>query len=139
MRLERWRHTIPLKLRSLLRRKRVEQELDEEIRYHVERQTEQNIAAGMSPARARTEALRVFGGIERHKEDARDARGVRILEQVAKDLRHAFRLAGKHPVFSSIVVLSLALGLGATTAVFSLTYTVLFARLPLPHPEELVG
>src|SRR5262245_29789334 len=135
MRPERWRYTIPLKLRSLLRRKRVERDLDEELRYHVERQTEQNIAAGMSPEGARTAALRAFGGVERHKEDARDARGVRILEEVARDLRHALRLAGKHPVFSSIVVLSLALGLGATTAVFSLTYNVLFARLPLPHPE----
>jgi predicted permease len=139
MRLERWRHTIPLKLRSLIRRTHVERELDEELRYHVERQTEQNIAAGMSPERARTEALRAFGGVERHKEDARDARGLRVLEQLARDLRHAFRLAGKHAVFSSIVVLSLALGIGATTAVFSLTYQVLFARLPLPHPDELIA
>jgi putative ABC transport system permease protein len=139
MRFERWLYTIPLKLRSLLRRQRVERELDEELRYHVERQTELNIAAGMSRERALTEALRAFGGIERHKEDARDARGVRLLEEVMRDLRHALRLAAKHPVFSGIVVLSLGLGLGATTAVFSVTYNVLLARLPLPHPEELVA
>ena len=139
MRVERWLYAIPLRLRSLLRRANVERDLDEELRYHVERQVEANIARGMTPAEARTAALRAFGGIERHKDSARDMRGMQRLENVVRDVQHAVRIVRRGPVFAAVVVLSLALGIGAATAVFNLAWNVLYATLALPRPEQLVS
>ena len=80
MRFARWRYTLPLRIRSLFRRHDVEQELDEEIRDHIARQTAANVAAGMSAADARTAALREFGGVERRKEEVRETRGIGFIE-----------------------------------------------------------
>ena len=82
MRLKHWFYIIPLRLRSLFRRRQVEQELDEELQYHIERQIEENIAKGMTPEEARHTAVRAMGGVERRKEECRDMRRVRLIERL---------------------------------------------------------
>ena len=128
---------VLVRLRSLVRHATVEQELNEELRFHIDRETERLVANGMTPQAAAEMARRTFGNVTYLKEESRDARSVRWLDHVSRDLAYAARLARKQPMFAAVIVLSLALGLGATTAVFNLTYNVLFARLPLPHPERL--
>src|SRR5215475_10469660 len=96
------------RLRALLRRSKVERELDEESRYHVEQQTEQNIRLGMNPEEARCAARKAFGGVEQAKERSRDARGVRWLEEIWQDLRYGARMLRKDRVFTFIAVATLA-------------------------------
>ena len=133
-----WLYTIPLRLRSLFRRQMVEDELDEELLDHLERKIEEGIANGLTAAEARRVALVELGGIEQRKEECRDARGLRWIEDFFQDLRYGFRWLRKSPGFSLIVVLALALGLGANTALFSLFNRVLLRALPVRHPEQLV-
>ncbi len=138
MRITRWLYTGPLRLRSLLRRGRVEQELDEEIRYHLERQIEQNIANGLTRHEARHAALRAMGGIEQRKEECRDMRRVNFIENLIQDLRYTGRMLRRSPGFAAVAVISLALGIGANTAVFSLVDALLLKQLPVKNPRELV-
>lgn len=139
MRLIRWFYVVPLRLRSLFRRKQVEQELDEELRYHLDRQVEDNIAKGMAPDQARFAALRVIGGIEQHKENCRDVRRVTFMEDLARDFRYGLRAMLHNPGFTSVAVLTLALGIGATTAIFSVVYGILLQPLPYPDDDRLVN
>jgi putative ABC transport system permease protein len=126
------------RLRALLRRDAVEGELDEELREHFERQVERHVAAGLT----RDEALRrtrlEFGGLDQVKEECRDARGVSFLETLLQDIRFSLRLLRKTPAITAVALLSLALGIGANTAIFSLIDAVMLRMLPIEKPEELM-
>jgi predicted permease len=137
MRLERWRHVIPLRVRSLFRRQDVDRELDEELRYHVEQQIELNIEQGMSPTQARAAALRAMGGVETRKEECRDQRGLALLDNTLRDVRHAARLLLRSKLFTSVAISSLALGIGANAAIFQLIDLVQLRSLPVANPQEL--
>src|ERR1043165_1202970 len=91
MRPLRWWYTIPLRLRSVFQRRDVERDLEDELRFHVDLLTEQHVSRGLDPAAARTEALRAMGGIERRKEESRDARRVSAFENIGRDVRYALR------------------------------------------------
>jgi predicted permease len=106
-------------LQTLLRRSQTEIELDEELRYHIEQQTEQNIRLGMNPEEARYAARRAFGGVEQAKEQSRDARGVRWLHEMWQDLRYAARGLSRRPLLSTVVVATLGLGIGVAAGVFT--------------------
>jgi predicted permease len=130
--------TLRLKLRSLFARRRLEQELDEELRYHVERQVEEGIAAGMTPENARYAALRSIKDIEQRKEECRDMRGIGWLEDFVGDLQYASRQLLKNKSFFAIAAVTLALGIGANTAIFSAVNTVLLRPFPYRQADRLV-
>src|SRR5688500_16866743 len=118
-------------------KKRAEARLHSELRYHLDKLAEEYVAAGMSPKAARLRAQQEFGGIEQVKEDCRDIRG-RWLEDLAKDVRYALRILRKSPAFTATAVLSLPLGIGANTAIFTLIDRLLLRMLPVRDPHELV-
>lgn len=138
MRPEHWIYTIPLRLRSLFRRRQADQELDQELRYHVEQKTAQNIAKGMTPQESRRAALLEMGGIEKRKEECRDARKVNWLQDLLQDVRYAFRAFVRNPAFFFFAVAVLALGIGANTAIFTVAYNVLLRPLPYRNANRLV-
>ena len=125
------------RLRSLFRRKTVESELDDELRYHFDRHVEKSLQEGLSREDAVRRAALHVGGVEQLKEDCREARGVHLAETLLKDVRYAVRVLRRTPVVTSVAILSLALGIGANTAIFSLIDAVLLKLLPVQHPEEL--
>lgn len=138
IRIERWIYTVPLRLRSLLRRNRVEAELAEEMSGHLEHLVEFHLARGFTPEEARRAALRAMDGMEQRKEECRDARRVRYIEDFLRDLRFALRTTRRNPIFALTAIASLALGIGANTAIFTALDAVLWKPLPVEHPENLV-
>ncbi|MFN2567634.1 MAG: ADOP family duplicated permease [Gemmatimonadaceae bacterium] len=129
---------IGRRVRSLLHRPRAERELEAELRFHLEMEMEKHVRAGLTPGEARRAALVVFGGVERVKEECRDARGTRPVEKLAQDLRYAARRLRKQPGFSVPAILTLGLGVGVTGAIFALVHGVLLRPLPYPASDRLV-
>src|SRR5580704_12546305 len=115
-----------------------ESELADEMESHVQLHVEDNLRAGMSPEQARREAIMKLVGVEQTKENYRERRGLPLLETTIQDCRYALRLLQKNPGFSLVAALTLALGIGGNTAVFSVMNSVLLQNLPLPHPEQLM-
>ncbi|MGO9201874.1 MAG: ADOP family duplicated permease [Limisphaerales bacterium] len=133
-----WLRKTEVRLRALFQKRRLDAEMDEEMRAHVEMQTQENIEAGMKPEDARYAALRQFGWAESIKETCREQRGTMWVENLVRDLRFGARMLRKNPGFTAISVLTLALGIGATSAVFSLVQGVLLTPPPYPKPEQVV-
>src|SRR5271154_128244 len=125
------------RLRALFRRNAVETELNEEIRFHFDKEVEKYRKQGMSDEEARRCARLAFGGPEQVRQQCREARGTRLLEELAQDVRYGLRMLMKNPGLTFVIVLSLAIGIGANTAIFSVTSTLLLKPLPYAHPERL--
>jgi putative ABC transport system permease protein len=126
------------RLRAWLFKKRLEQELDAEIRFHLEMQADDNVRAGMDPRQAAHAASRSFGGVTSMKETYRERRTIHPFETIAQDLRYAWRMMLKNPGFTAVAVVSLAIGIGANCATFSAADALLLRPLPVPHPSEVL-
>ena len=126
------------RLMNLLDKGRKDRELAEEFESHLRMQIDDNVRAGMSPEQARREALLKSGGLETSKESCRDRRGLPLVETVLRDFAYAMRQVRRSPGFAAAVVLTLALGIGANTAIFTLVHQLILELLPVKHPEELV-
>jgi macrolide transport system ATP-binding/permease protein len=138
MRPQHWLYTIPLRLRSLFRQRQADQELDDELRDHVERRTEEYVASGLPSEEARRQALLEMGGIEKRKEECRGTRRVTWIQDFAQDLHYAVRMLRKSPGFTAVVILTLALGIGVNTAIFNLVDSILLKPLSFPNSSRVV-
>ena len=126
------------RLRVLLDKKSIEHEMDDEIHFHLEMETRLLVEAGVDPREARRRALVAFGGVERHKEEARDVRGARVLDDLVQDTRIALRSFAKQPGFVLTTIATLGIGIGGSVAMFGILEASLFRSLPYPESDELV-
>lgn len=133
-----WFNILRVRLRAMFRRESILQDIEEELRVHVEMETETNIRRGMSPDKARAAALKSFGSLSRNTELGYDIRGGGWVEDVWQDLHYGVRTLRKQPGFTLIAVLTLSLGIGANTAIFSLINAVLLRSLPFLPPTRAI-
>src|SRR6266481_5382851 len=129
---------MPWWWKSLFRKRALEAQLRSEVRFHIDELTDANIAAGMSPMEARRRAVLEFGGGEQIKEELRDVHRVRVIESAIANLKSAFRFIRKSPSFSAVIIVTLALGIGANSAVFSAIDAILLRPLPFPNGDQLM-
>jgi len=132
-----WYHELHSAIASLFGRRAAEREMDDEMRFHLEMEARRYVDAGVTVTEARRLAARDFGGVERFKEDVRDERGARWFQDIGQDLRYGIRTLGRRPMFTVMAVLTLALGIGATTALFSVVKAVLLTPLPYGNPDRI--
>lgn len=135
----RWHHRLYVTLRGLFRSSSIDRELNEELRFHFDRQVEENLAAGMTPGEARRSAAITIGTFDNAHEQSRDMRSGAWLRQFGRDLSYGLRLLVKAPGFSTAAIAIVALGVGAVTAIFSVVYGVALEPLPFREPERLVN
>lgn len=135
----RWHRTVYSIFRSLFEGRRAEADLDDEIRDHLEREIESNRRAGLSEEEARFAARRLLGPVSLYKEECRDARGIGFIETMARDLRYSARTLRRTPLFTAVAILTLALGIGANTTVFTFVENILLSSFPAHDPQQLVS
>src|SRR2546423_977732 len=135
----RWLAKFRSTVRWLLRRGHVESDLDDELRYHCEREIENNVRAGMPLEEAKLAAKRLIGPVSLYKEECRDARGAGWIENFVRDLRYAARMFRRTPVFAVVAIGTLALGIGANSTIFTFVERLLLRSLPFPDAQQLVS
>src|SRR5215471_2263298 len=126
-----------VRFRALFQKEKRDARMDDEMRSHIEMQTQENIEAGMNPEDARYAALRQFGWVEAIQDRCRDQRGVNWMENFWQDVRYGTRTLRKSPGFTAVAVLTLAFAIGANSAIFSLIHAALLRELPFPEPGQL--
>ncbi len=135
----RWPARVRMLFRSVFQLRRIEADLDHEMHDHLEQEIQNNIRAGMSFEEARLAAQRLIGSLSLYKEECRDARGISFIENLARDLRYSIRMLRRTPLFTAVAILTLALGIGANTTVFTFIENILLGSFPARDPQQLVS